>query len=251
MRGVASRRGTPPHPPLRGTLSPRAGRGGTWWAFFVAVILAAPLFAHDGVHEQLERASKRIAAEPKNAALYLHRGELYRLHRDFDLARADYARAAKLEPSLEMLDFARGRMELEAGRLDVARTALDRFLARNPEHAEARLTRARTLVRLDRAADAIADYDAAVKHAPEPAPDLYHERAKVLAALDRIDEALRGLDEGMSRLGKLVSLQRLAIDVALAAGRVHDALERSRSLPDNRETRALLERINALLPNTR
>jgi predicted Zn-dependent protease len=209
--------------------------------------LTLPLLAHDGVHEQLERATKRIAAEPRNAALYLHRGELYRLHREWESARADYARAAKLDPSMDLVDFARGRMELEAGRLAEARTALDRFLGRNPGHGEARLTRARTLVQLKKQAESIADYDAAIAHAAQPTPDLYHERAKVLAELGRTADALRGLDEGMSRLGTLVSLQRLAIDVALSAGRYDDALARTATLPDNRETRALLARINAAL----
>ena len=216
-------------------------------AFLAALLLATPLLAHDGVHEQLERATKRIAAEPKNAALYLHRGELYRLHHDYDRARADYVRAAKLE----IVDFARGRMELEAGRPGDARTYLDRFVSRNPAHGEARLIRARTLVRLGKPAESVADYDAAITHTPEPTPDLYHERAKVLAELGRIDDELRGLDEGMSRLGTLVSLQRLAIDIAVSAGRYDDALARSKTLPDNRETRALLARINALRPNTR
>ena len=36
-------------------------------ALVVAVLLAVPLAAHDGVHEQLERATKKIAAEPGNA----------------------------------------------------------------------------------------------------------------------------------------------------------------------------------------
>jgi tetratricopeptide (TPR) repeat protein len=246
MRGRASRRGTPPHPVLaarRTTLSPQAGRGATWRAFFLALTLAAPLAAHDGVHEQIERATRRIATEPQNAALYLHRAELYRLHHDWDRARADYTSASKLDPRMEIVDFARGRMELEAGRPTVARISLDRFLSRNPGHAEARLTRARTLVQLTKAAESIADYDAAIAHASQPTPDLYHERSRVLADLGRIDDALRGLDEGMTRLGMLVSLQRPAIDLELGAGRYDRALARSETLPKNRETRALLARI--------
>jgi tetratricopeptide (TPR) repeat protein len=213
----------------------------------VAAALAAPLAAHDGVHEQIERATRRIATEPKNAALYLHRAELYRLHLDWDRARADYTRAAKLDPRMEIVDFARGRMELQAGRPNVARPSLDRFLDRNPGHGEARLTRARALVQLKKAAESIADYDAAIAHTAQPTPDLYHERAKVLSELGRIDDALRGLDEGMTRLGTLVSLQRFAIDLLLSAGRHDDAVARTETLPDNRETRALLARIQDAL----
>ncbi|HEY0156513.1 MAG TPA: tetratricopeptide repeat protein [Thermoanaerobaculia bacterium] len=215
-------------------------------ALCLTALLAAPLAAHDGVHDQIERATRRLAAEPKNAALYLHRAELYRLHQDWDRARADYTRAAKLDPRLEIVDFARGRMELEAGRPAAARTSLDRFLGRNPGHAEARLTRARTLVQLKKAEEAIADYDAAIAHVAQPTPDLYHERAKVLADLGRVDDALRGLDEGMTRLGTLVSLQRPAIDLELAAARYDRALARLDTITTRREL-YLADRADILL----
>ena len=43
MRGCASLRGTPPHPPLRGTLSPQAGRGAT--IILLILLSATPLNA--------------------------------------------------------------------------------------------------------------------------------------------------------------------------------------------------------------
>ncbi|MFP5246008.1 MAG: tetratricopeptide repeat protein [Thermoanaerobaculia bacterium] len=187
----------------------------------IALSLAFAAFAHEGLHEQLEALSQRIAKEPANAELFLQRGELYRLHREWDAARADYDRAAKLDAKLAV-DFARGRMELEAGELTAARRYLDAFLARNPEHAEAHLARARTLVRLKQTAAALADYDAAITHAVHPTPDLYAERAKLQSPAD----AVRGLDEGLTRLGPLISLQLQAIDFELAAGRIDAALAR-------------------------
>jgi tetratricopeptide (TPR) repeat protein len=196
-------------------------------AVLLLLLLTMPLWAHDGIHEQLERVTKRIAAEPKNAPLYLQRGELYRLHRQFDEARADYARAEQLDASLHAVTFARGRMELEAGNAAAAKELLDRFLTIEPRHAEARLTRARALVKLGK--DASADYGAAIAVA-EPTPDLYHERAKVLAASGRIDEALKGLDEGLARLGTLASLQRMAIELELGVKRYDRALARLETL---------------------
>lgn len=187
-----------------------------------------PLLAHEGLHEQLDAMTKRIAAEPRNAALRLARGELYRLHAQWDLARADYDAAADLDPSLRAVAFARGRMELEAGRPEVALPLLDRFLADHPEHGEALLTRARALAKLGRADPAIADYDAAIAHTDPPNPDLYYERARFLVSLGatHVDAALRGLDEGLTRLGMIPSLQQQAIELARNARRYDDALDR-------------------------
>ncbi|HEX8253141.1 MAG TPA: tetratricopeptide repeat protein [Thermoanaerobaculia bacterium] len=195
---------------------------------FVTMMTAASLLAHDGVHDQIATVTARIKEQPKNAALYLQRGELHRLHESWAEARRDFDRAAKLDPALELVDFARGRMELEAGRTALAKKSLDKYIALHPEHAEARLIRARALVKLKRTAEAIGDYDAAVKHMAKPSPDLYHERAKVLAGMgpENVLVALRGLDEGMQVLGVLASLQQQAIELEVGAGRIDEALAR-------------------------
>lgn len=199
---------------------------------FVTMMTAASLLAHDGVHDQIATVTARIKEQPKNAALYLQRGELHRLHESWAEARRDFDRAAKLDPSLELVDFARGRMELEAGRAALAKKSLDRYIAVHPEHAEARLIRARALVRLNKTAEAIGDYDAAVKYTAKATPDLYHERAKVLAGIgpENVAAAVRGLDEGMQVLGVLASLQQQAIELELGAGRIEQALTRLETL---------------------
>ena len=189
-------------------------------------LLAFSAGAHERLEQQIATATARIAAEPSKAILYLDRGELYRLHEQWDRARADYARAEQLDPELKRVAFARGRMELEAGNAAAAKSALDVFLAGEPQHAEARLTRARASMRLGQLEAAVADYDAAITHADPPSPDLYFERAKVLTAAARADEALRGLDEGIARLGLIASLQRQAIEIELSRARYDAALTR-------------------------
>lgn len=182
--------------------------------------------AHRGVHEQIASASHRIEADPANAALYLQRGELYRLHGDWNRARADLERAAALDDSLMLVHLARGRMELDAGDARTAAAALDRFLTGQPRHAEGRLTRARALVRLGRLSAAVEDYGVAIAESSTPSPDLYYERAQALVRAARPDEALRGLDEGLVRLGVIPSLQRQAVEIELARKRWDAALSR-------------------------
>src|SRR2546428_756963 len=76
---------------------------------------------------------------------------------------------------------------------------------------------ARVLTRLGQHVAAAADFTRAIAHEPDPLPEHYLERAQALAAEGEghLDEALGGLDEGIQKLGPLVVLELLAIDLEL------------------------------------
>ena len=77
-------------------------------------ILTSPVaHAHLGVDEQIRVMDKLIEAKPGEASLYLRRGELHRIHRDWSNAEKDYLHARKLDPDLVSVDFCMGRMNLE------------------------------------------------------------------------------------------------------------------------------------------
>src|ERR1044072_6131288 len=103
------------------------------------------VYAHEGLHEQIAAITAKIKRDSKNASLYLQRGELHRLHRDWTRAAADYDRAARVQPDLKIVDLARGKMLFESGRFKHARLTLDRFLSQQPDHYEGLITRARVL----------------------------------------------------------------------------------------------------------
>ena len=56
------------------------------------VVWPSFVYAHEGLHEQIAAITAKIKRDPKNASLYLQRGELHRLHRDWGLAAADFSR---------------------------------------------------------------------------------------------------------------------------------------------------------------
>jgi tetratricopeptide (TPR) repeat protein len=177
-------------------------------------LLSSFAHAHEGLHEQIVAVTAKIRRDPKNASLYLQRGELYRLHRDWRRAAADYDRATRLQPSLTIVDLARGKMLFESRRLQQAKFVLDRFLRQQPDRVEGIITRARVLAKMGPRVQAAQDFTQALTLAPTPEPELYLERAQVLAEDERhIEDALRGLDEGIHRLGPLVTLQLSAIDL--------------------------------------
>lgn len=191
------------------------------------VLIPSFALAHEGVHEQIVAITAKIKRDPKNASLYLQRGELYRLHRDWRRATADYDRAARLQPNLTIVDLARGKMLFESRRFESAKFVLDRFLRQEPEHVQGLTTRARVLAKIGARREAADDFTRALALAPTPEPELYLERAQVLAgAPEYIQEALRGLDEGIKRLGPLVTLELLAIDLELRCNNYDAALIR-------------------------
>ncbi|MBI3414335.1 MAG: tetratricopeptide repeat protein [Verrucomicrobia bacterium] len=185
------------------------------------------LFAHGDTHEQIEKLTRQIVASPQDAALHVKRGELHRLHRDWNAAQADFDRAAQLDPELPLLDLLGGRLLLEMDQAADAKLHLDRFLATRPQHVEALVTRARVFTKLRDVVSAAKDFSAAIALSPEPKPEYFLERAQALRTDNaHFAEALRGLNEGVQQFGPLVTLETLAIELELETGNYDGALAR-------------------------
>jgi tetratricopeptide (TPR) repeat protein len=221
----------PPHGQRAGALSRPPTLGGCFSAIFGGVILllwppAAP--AHGPLHEQIELISQEIKRAPRDAELYWRRGELHRLHGDWDLAYADYDRAAAVDPNLDVVDLGRGRLFLEANWPQSAKRVLDRFLSRHTNHVDALITRARVQVKLGQPLAAADDFSAAIAYSHEAGPELYIERAQAFTAAggEYLRAALKGLDDGIRKLGPLVTLQLYAIDLEIKLKRFDEALSR-------------------------
>ena len=85
--------------------------------------------------------------------------------------------------------------------------ALDRYLSRHPDHAEALITRARTLQALAQFRAAAVDYSRAIERLPGPIPTTTSSAPGRELAAREINAALAGLDAGMARLGPIPALQ--------------------------------------------
>jgi tetratricopeptide (TPR) repeat protein len=195
-------------------------------AILLAAFGAGRAAAHGDLHDQIAEVTRQIARTPDDARLYVKRGELHRLHGELTAALSDYDRAAHLDPALAEVDLGRGKALFEAGRPADARAALERFLERRPDHADARLSLARVLVRLRLPAQADAEFARAIRLVGRPKPDLYFERATALASAARLDAAIRVIDEGIARLGALAALEDLGVSLERRRGNYDGALAR-------------------------
>ncbi|HXG62702.1 MAG TPA: tetratricopeptide repeat protein [Planctomycetota bacterium] len=184
------------------------------------------LLVHEDLELQIAELTRRMEREGASAELYYRRAELHRFHEDWPAARADYDRAERLDPGLAEVDLGRGRMWLGAGSPDRAEAALVRFLSRRPDHAGALLERARARRALGRPAEAARDYTRALARLPDPKPDFFLERARAQEEAGDLAGALAGLEEGMKRLGRIVTLESAALELEIASGRLDEALAR-------------------------
>ena len=207
----------------------------------VSVLVALTLFpagasAHGDLDKQIQELTALIAAELKKqpdaherAELYFERGELHRLHGDWREAEADYDQAGAHEPGLDAVEMARGKMLLESGQTKRAKVVLERFLAKHVDHPEALLTHAQALVKLGWGIRAVGFLDRALARHPQPEPDHYIGRADLLESLGEryLARAVDGLDQGIRRLGPVVSLDSRAIELDVRLKRTDRALRRA------------------------
>lgn len=192
------------------------------------VIRAELARAHGDLHGQIATVSAQIEKEPLNADHYLRRGELRRLHSEFPEAAADFEKAATLHPDWPQAGLAKGRLALSSGNLEAAVAEMDRLLPKYPEYPEGWLIRARARARLADHAGAAKDFTEIIRRVDRPEPDIFLERAAALAASgnEHLHEALNGLEEGLAKLGLVMTLDLAALDLELKMKRFDDALRR-------------------------
>jgi len=117
-----------------------------WLAFFLGLVVSVPCsLAHESLLRNIKAVTTAIEQEPENAALYLRRAELHRLHRDWAAARSDLQHAASLSGDPTMVDLYLGRLFLDEGQPDRAVELLSRYLEQEPRQTVARVSRARAL----------------------------------------------------------------------------------------------------------
>lgn len=196
-----------------------------WW-------LAPQVSAHPEIELQLANISAQIKNSPDDAELYLQRGHLHRVHRDWQAGLADFRRAGELDPHLHRVSRAIGRLLIEADKPNQALPLLEEYVRQQPEDPEGLILRGRAQAKLGASLLAAADFDGALPKLQRPTPVLFIERAKIL--LDAGDQyrprALSGLGEGIDRLGDLYTLHRFAAEIEIASGQTDAALQRVRQL---------------------
>ncbi len=216
------------------------------WLGLLPLLLALPALAHGPLHEQITNVTAELSLRPNDVPLLLRRGELNRLDERWDAALADFQLAKKLAPANPEPLLGLGRLALDQGKFADATRSLTGFLALQSNHVEGHLLLARALVRSDHAPDAVEHFSRALALSAEPRPEWFIERSQSHFAQgdSHLAEALAGLDEGVTKLGPVPTLQLAAIALELRRQGFDAALQRLDTIlaSSERKERWLLRR---------
>ena len=207
-------------------------------SFLLCILLGYPLFvksslAHPTFEIRIGRVNAKIKKDPKNAKLYLKRGDLYREHESWDAALADFNRSRAINPGLVDIDLSIAELWLDAKEPKKALEALNQYLGNKPGSPEGLSQRARAYVALGNFEAAVKDFDKAITNIQTPSPDLYVERARCSMKLgsEHLEKTHRDLEEGIKHLGPIVTLVEVLVDIDQKRARYKEALEHIDSLP--------------------
>jgi predicted Zn-dependent protease len=201
----------------------------------IFMVTGAGARAHGDDQLLIDALTEELAKAPE-ADLFIRRGELFRHQQEWARATADFEAAARLEPQLEVVNFFRARLLLEAGEPKKAQPFIERYLEQVPTEAEGWFLCGDVLGALGQHDAGALAYAEGIRRAPHPRPEHYLRRAKFLAAAPNVDpdRVLAAIDEGIAKLGPVVSLLEYAItlelqrnDYAAALARIATAMDHS------------------------
>ena len=183
-------------------------------------VLVAPGWGHGDRNEHLAGLDAKIEANPNAVSLLLERSAAHRRLGHFEASLADLDRALVLSPDNHRVHYLRGLTHLRSGSLAEAEVSLRQYLKSEPGSASGYTALAETLTGQGRHVAAGEHYTLAIAAQGVAVPDHYLARAKAYRAAGTpyLGLAVEGLDEGMSSIGPLVTLQRLAIEIELDRG---------------------------------
>lgn len=187
-----------------------------------------PANAHPELEQQILLLTDQIERDPDNATLWAQRSDLYRQHQVWDLALADLHRADSLQPNDTTIRYGMAQTYLDAQMPNASLAVVDGLLTLDPGSAYAHLLRGYALVRLERDLDAADAIGSAIELMDKPRPEHFLERCAALerAGEEHLDAAIASLDDAIPTLGRLVSLQKRAIDIELQRGNIDEAVAR-------------------------
>jgi len=186
-------------------------------------------FEQNRVPDAMSEIERALKMDPKLPQVWFYRGYMYFTLGDFAKAEADFRTAIERHPF-----YTDARMYLAAcldqqGKPDAALVELDRALADTtyPTPEQVRLNKALILERVGRRDEALTELRRAVGARPKYYR-AHFEMGRLLAAMDRFDEAELAFEAAEAGEGKNPEYQLARAETLLKIGQTNDARARLR-----------------------
>ena len=147
-------------------------------------------------NQTIRELDEAIRLNPKDAVVYLNRGDAYCERGDYDKAIVDYDEAIRLDPENTTAYGSRSFVYYERGDYDKAIADCDKAIQLDPENATAYNNRGNAYQQKDECDKAIVDYDKAIELDPEDTT-AYSNRGNAYRQKGDYDKAIVDYDEAI------------------------------------------------------
>lgn len=183
--------------------------------------------AEDDVAEAMEALNQQLQASPNNPTLLLQRARLLAVSKKFDQALGDVDQANRIAPIPE-IDREKAQIYYAAGWYETGLEHANRHVQKFPTDPDGYAWRGRLHAGLGHIEEAGKDLGLALQNRSAPTLEMYMERAQILTTEDgaHLGEALKTLNDGIKRIGSIVTLEGAALELELRQQKFDDALAR-------------------------
>jgi len=195
----------------------------TTYIGLILLALSNSLVAHPESGVAIAELTQWIARHPRQPSLYFSRSQHFIDHERWTEAEKDLLQVEALAAAHPGMSLSFSRLYLATGRLVEARHRIDQARRDDPRDPTVMIISGRIHAQMGQAVEAAADFSRAIELLPEPRPELYLERAALPLPTP---EALRGLNEGIERIGPALALVERAIALECSLGQTDAALAR-------------------------
>jgi len=192
-----------------------------WGIAYLALALGCVGFvqlaiAHSGFDPEIAEITEELTKNPDSVDLLVRRGQVYRSYGKFMESLQDLERAWLLDRENRKVVLQRALTLSAMGRNEEAEVALDYFVQKesDPKRVIALAERAAIRGRTGRIGLAISDLTSAIQL--QPTIELYLYRGQLQESMGKLDDAARGYDDGLAKLGNAIVLKKNLIRVKIA-----------------------------------
>ncbi len=200
--------------------------------------------AHGPFHEEIQALTLELQSRPGDGPLLARRCDIQRAHALWPDAMTDLVQLERLSPADPTNGLRRGVILLGQGKAEEALPHLGRWVREHPDGLEERLALAQACMGARQWSNAVREFSIVLASPSESRVQLFLDRAQCQQqAGDPAANILKGLDEGIARIGPSPQLLRQAAEVELGRGAVEAAVARIGVLADRsaRKERWLFE----------
>lgn len=191
--------------------------------FFVSTLI---VFAHGDLTKRINNKTSEIKLSPNNAELYFERGFLYYQHEEYDKATLDYIKAGELGYTNKLLDFRKAEAYYKWDKFDLALKSSLECLQKDKTDVKINKLHGQILFKLGQFEDAITYYTYFINTVQDSRPEDYIEFSEMtLKAYNDYDKSIGVLDNGIDKLGEIVSLQLQKLEFYKASNQIDKVIE--------------------------